>query len=268
MNNQETTLPIAVQLYTLREMPGDLDSTLAQVTAAGFTAVETVGDHGLTAAQMQELLDKHNLQIVSTHIALDTLQTNMAKIIAFNQAVGNDTLVVPYVQALREATDAAVYREYGRLLDQLGQRCRAEGMHLLYHNHDWELAMFDGRRGIDWLLDSGDPANLGFEADLGWIANVGVEPAEILQHYAGRCSHVHVKDLAAPGERPEDALREGVVLADVGHGRIQWPPILTAAHVAGTRWYIVEHDNPRDPIATISRSYEYLQSQLPAILQA
>ena len=61
MTAQERSLPIAVQLYTVRELPGSFEDTLAQVAAAGFSAVETIGDHGCTSAEMQALLEKHRL---------------------------------------------------------------------------------------------------------------------------------------------------------------------------------------------------------------
>ena len=89
MADQDTSLPIAVQLYSLRTLPGGFDDTLAQVAAVGFTAVETVGDHGLTADDMRALLEKHSLQVISTHLQLDALREHTREIIAFNQIMGN-----------------------------------------------------------------------------------------------------------------------------------------------------------------------------------
>jgi sugar phosphate isomerase/epimerase len=267
MSAHETALPIAVQLYTLRTLPGDLDATLAQVAAAGFSAVETVGDHGQSAAELRGLLAKHGLRVISSHLQLDTFRQQTREMIAFNQEIGNDTLVVPYIPALRGETRASVYQETGQILGELARQCRAEGVQLLYHNHNWELESIDGRLAIDWLFESAGP-DLGFEPDLAWITAAGVDPASVLQRYSGRCLRVHVKDLAAPGERLEDALFDGVVMADVGQGVIDWPRMLVAARDAGAAWYIVEHDNPRDPIASISRSLAYLRQQLPAALGA
>jgi sugar phosphate isomerase/epimerase len=265
MTIQTTSLPIAVQLYSLRTLPGSLDETLAQVAAAGYTAVETVGDHGRTAAELRALLDKHGLRVISTHLQLDALRERMREIIAFNRALGNDMLVVPYIPTLRGETRASVFRETGQLLGELSRRCQAEGMRLLYHNHNWEMVEIDGRLAIDWLFESAGP-DLGFEPDLAWISAAGVDPRAILQRYAGRCPRVHVKDLAPKGERPEDAVLDGVVMADVGYGTLDWPRLLREAHAAGAEWYIVEHDNPRDPVASVARSLAYLRDQLPGAL--
>jgi sugar phosphate isomerase/epimerase len=251
-------LPVAVQLYTLRTLTGGLDDTLAKVAAAGYTAVETVGDHGLSADDLGELLAKHGLQVISTHLQLDAFRERTSEMIAFNKALGNDMLVVPYIPALRDETRAEVYQEYGRILGDLARQCQAEGAQLLYHNHNWEMVTINGRLAIDLLFESAGP-DLGFEPDLAWIAAADMDPAMLLRRYTGRCLRVHVKDLAPKGERPEDALFNGIVMADVGAGTLDWPTLLAAAKDAGAKWYIVEHDNPRDPVASISRSIAYLR---------
>jgi sugar phosphate isomerase/epimerase len=262
MPTHATPPPIAVQLYSLRDLPGSFEDTLAQVAAAGFTAVESLGDHGYTAAALRELLDRHGLQVVSAHVQLDTLRNQLDDIMAFNQAIGNQTLVVAYIPWLRGELRAQVYQETGQLLGELGRHCNAAGMQLLYHNHDWEMAAIHGKLAIDWLLESADPHYLGFEPDLAWMAAANVDPVGLLQRYAGRCPRVHIKDLA-----PNAAASATVVMEDVGYGTLDWPRLLAAARDAGAAWYIIEHDNPADPIASVSRSLAYLRQQLPAILQ-
>jgi sugar phosphate isomerase/epimerase len=265
MTAQETILPVAVQLYSLRTLPGSLDDTLAQVAAVGYTAVETVSNHDCTAAEMRGLLDKHGLQVIATHLPLDNLRNNLSEIIAFNQSIGNDTLVVPYIPYLVGEKRVAVFQETGQLLGELAQRCQAEDMRLLYHNHHWEMLSIDGKLALDWLFDSaGD--DLGFEPDLAWISFAGIDPATLLQRYAGRCLRVHVKDLGTIDLKSPDQVMDGAVMADVGAGRLNWPVLLAAARDAGAAWYIVEHDNPRDPVASVSNSLDYLQQQLPAVL--
>jgi sugar phosphate isomerase/epimerase len=263
MPNHTPALPIAVQLYSLRNLPGSFAETLAQVAAAGFSAIESLGDHGYSATAMRALLETHGLQVVSSHVQIDALRdpVQMRDIIAFNQAIGNTTLVVAYIPWLRGELRAQVYQETGHLLSELGRQCSDAGMQLLYHNHDWEMVSIDGKLAIDWLFDSANPDHLGFEPDLAWIAAANVDPAALLHRYAGRCPRVHVKDLAPP-----DTLTSAVAMADVGEGTLTWPPLLAAARDAGAAWYIIEHDNPADPIASVSRSLRYLRQALPAIL--
>lgn len=267
MTSPKTTLPIAVQLYSLRMLSGSFDDTLAKVVGVGYTAVETVGNHGCTATEMRALLNKHGLQVIASHLSLDELRNNLPEVIAFNQAIGNDTLVAPYIPYLVGEKRAGVFQETGQLLDKLAQRCQTEGMRLLYHNHHWEMVEIDGKLALDWLFDSAGES-LGFEPDLAWITFAGVDPILLLRRYTGRCLRVHVKDLGNTDPNSPDQVMDGAVIADVGSGSLDWPALLPAARDAGATWYIVEHDNPRDPVINVSNSLAYLQQQLPAVLQA
>lgn len=248
------SLPIAVQLYSLRELEEPFDTVLADVAEIGYTGVETVDNHGLHADEMCALLDKHELQIVSSHIAMAVLEDDFDAVVAFNKAVGNHTLVIPWLPLALRAKNAAGWKAIGRKLDLLGRRCRDVDMRLLYHNHDFEITPYDGRLAIDWLLDGADPENLGFEPDLAWVIAGGADALDLLDRYQGRCPRVHVKDLAKPGESDNEK-----DLADVGYGQLKWDELLPAVQNASAEWLIVEHDLPPDPLASIRRSYEFLQ---------
>jgi len=250
------TLPISVQLYSLRHLPGGLDAILSTVAAAGYTAVETVNDHGIDVGEMQDLLEKYNLTVSSSHVGIQVLQEKLAHVINFNKFLGNPVIAVPAPYGPMWASSTAEdWRSLGRDLDAIGAKLRAAGMRLLYHNHGIEMQILDGTRALDWLFGAADPANLGYEPDLAWIAHGGADPVAILDQYAGRCPRVHVKDLAAPGTNEAE---KG--LADVGYGILDWSTLLPAAKAAGAEWYIVEHDEPTDPAASVKRSLDYLRS--------
>jgi hypothetical protein len=76
---------------------------------------------------------------------------------------------------------------------------------------------------------------------------------------------VHVKDLKRFPARPP---REGDVpdrnavlpdLADVGQGVIDGGTLLPQCWSAGIRHFIVEHDDPVEPMTSAERSYRYLE---------
>ncbi|GIV76249.1 sugar phosphate isomerase/epimerase [Litorilinea aerophila] len=257
MATSETLRPLAVQLYSLRHLEQSLDEKLAAVASIGYAGVETIGDHGLPASEMKALLEKHGLRAVSTHVGLQAVETELAKIIDFNQAIGNRHIVIPAIPQEQRPTDAAGWQALGQKLDRLGQQCAQAGMQLLYHNHAWEMALLDGKLAIDWLLEAADPAHLAWEPDLAWVARGGADGVELLQRYAGRCPRIHVKDLAPAGQGEDE-----MGFADVGHGTLNWDQLLPAAKAAGGEWYIVEHDLPKDPLRTIRRSFEFLQSRV------
>lgn len=250
-------LPIAVQLYSLRNLDMPFDEVLAEVAAIGYTGVETVGNHNLSAEEMKALLQKHQLQAVSSHVAISAMDEDLDGVIAFHQAIGNNVLVVPFLAPDDRATDSAGWQALGQRLDTLGQRCRAAGMQLLYHNHAFEMEIIEGKPAIDWIMAGASATNVGFEVDLAWVVRGGQDGVRMLQSHAGRCPRVHCKDLAPAGEN-EDQMG----FADVGHGTLDWSALLPAAQAAGAEWYIVEHDLPKEPLTSIRRSFEFLQAQL------
>jgi sugar phosphate isomerase/epimerase len=246
-------LPIAVQLYTLRDLPGGLPDQLRVASAAGYSAVETVGTHGLAAPELRRQLEAHGLRAVSSHVALSVLRDDLDAAVAFAHAIGNDTLVVPWLPQAERSSDRAGWQRLGEELGEIGARCADEGVRLLYHNHDFEMVELDGSPAIAWLLEAAQEDHLGFEPDIAWIVRGGGEPAALLERFAGRCPRVHVKDLAPAGT----AVDEGGWAA-VGSGTLDWDRWLRAANAAGAEWYVVEHDAPHDAAATIRESYAFL----------
>ncbi len=248
-----TDLPVAVQMYTLRTLQQPVDEIFAEISAIGYDGVELAGNYGLAAADLRSRLDAHGLRTASAHISLTDMEKDLPSIIRFNKILGNDTLIVPWLPVELRGATAESWRTLGTRLATLGRRCGYAGMRLLYHNHDFEMVTIDGRLAIDWLMDEASKEGVGFEIDLAWVTVGGQQPTEILARYAGRCPRVHVKDL---GDDPEER-----GFADVGHGKLDWAAILPAAKAAGAEWLVVEHDQPREPLTSIRRSYEFLSGQ-------
>jgi sugar phosphate isomerase/epimerase len=249
--------PIAVQMYTLRDA-GSLDQQLKIVHDAGVGAVETVGTQNVSAVELKRLLDRYAIKAISSHVQLADLRKDLDGVVAFNRSIGNTTLVVPYLAEKDRPTDAAGWTALGRELGQIAKRARAKGMRLAYHNHDFELVDFDGKTGLELLFAAAGP-DLQTELDLAWVARAGYDPAAMLGKFKGRMFAVHAKDNAPKGQAEDEG-----GFAAVGRGVLDWNAILPAAAGAGVRWYIIEHDHPRDPATVIQTGADYLREHLPA----
>src|SRR5690606_41850503 len=92
MSHTEAVLPLAVQMYTLRHLTDSLDQVLAHVGAIGYRGIETLGDHGMSADAFLDLLNKHGLEAVQTHVQLQALQENMDSVIAVHHVLVNTAL--------------------------------------------------------------------------------------------------------------------------------------------------------------------------------
>ncbi|QNH11993.1 sugar phosphate isomerase/epimerase [Xanthomonas sp. SI] len=252
--------PIAVQMYSLRNA-GSLEQQLKIVHDAGVGAVETVGTQNVSAVELKQLLDKYSIKAISSHVQLADLRKDLDAAVAFNRSIGNTTLVVPYLDQKDRPTDAAGWTALGKELGQLSKRVRAKGMRLAYHNHDFELVDFDGKTGLELLFAAAGP-DLQTELDLAWVARAGYDPAVMLGKFKGRMFAVHAKDNAPKGQAEDEG-----GFAAVGQGVLDWNAILPAAAGAGVRWYIIEHDRPRDPAAVVQTGADYLRAHLPASTQ-
>jgi sugar phosphate isomerase/epimerase len=248
------TLPLAVQLYTLRNWKVPPEEIFATVAGIGYSGVELAGTYGLSAAELRAKLEASGLKPVSAHVSLNDMEANLTEIIRYHKALGNDTLIVPWVSEEVRGKTAASWQALGQRLGALARRCEHAGMHFMYHNHDFEMVVIDGRPAIEWLMEGAKGGNVGFEIDVAWVQHGGQDVPAMLGRYAGRCSRIHAKDLG------DSAAEHG--LADVGAGKLDWDAILPAAKAAGVEWYIVEHDYPTDPVTSIRQSYAFLSQRV------
>jgi len=169
---------------------------------------------------------------------------------------------VPYLDKKDRPTDAAGWTALGQELGRIAAQANAQGMRLAYHNHDFELADFNGKTGLELLFAAAGP-DLKTELDLAWVARAGHDPVVMLGKFRGHVFAVHAKDNAPTGQAEDEG-----GFAAVGQGVLDWNAILPAAAAAGVQWYIVEHDQPRDPAKVIKTGADYLRQHLTATLPA
>ncbi len=235
--------PIAVQLYTVREAArDDFAGTLRRLAERGARAVEFAGYGGMTVPELKALLDELGMRVAGAHVPLTAWEGQLDATLADIVALGGEYAVVPWVPEERRG-GAAFARELAANLNRWAAAARQAGLGFAYHHHDFEffpLADGDGDTLFDILVKETDPDLVGIEVDVYWAARAGVDPAHLLRELQGRVPLLHLKDLD-PGPPPIDV--------PAGEGTLRWDDILPAASAAGARWWIVEQDNPADPVA-------------------
>lgn len=252
----EAELPIAVQMYTLRDF-GTLEERMAAVEAAGVGAIETVGTQDVTADELNALLGAHGLEVVSSHTQLAALREDLSAVVEFNRAVGNRTITVPFLAEDQRPTDEAGWRALGEELNGFAEELAAEDMRLAYHNHAFEMVTFGGEEtALEIMLDAA-PTVLA-QIDVAWVARADLDPADYLGRFDGRVFAIHAKDNAPEGEAED---QRG--FAALGEGVLNWATILPAAEAAGVEWYIIEHDQPLDAGAVVQTGADFLRAELP-----
>jgi sugar phosphate isomerase/epimerase len=254
---------VGVQLYTVRDlMKEDFDGTIAKVAKIGYKEVEFAGYFGRTGAQVRAACDKNGLTAISTHVQYDELDDKFPSVIETSRTIGLKYIVCPFIQEeLRKSPD--IWKRAAEKFNRCGEATKKAGMQFAYHNHWFEFLPVDGKFPYDELLKECDGNLVKMEMDLCWITAAGADPLKYFNQYPGRFPLVHVKDLhSIPKVTAGGAQNYGdtVDLTEVGSGLIDWKRIFAKADEAGIKHYIVEHDHPKQPLESIAKSYEYLNT--------
>jgi len=260
-----------LQLYSLRDYIGqDVKGVLAKVAKAGYQQVETYGyspeKHfwGLKPTEFKAVLAANGLTTPSGHYDLgDYLRTGdealLAPTIAAAKACGQQYLIVPYLEEKLRATPAD-FQALATKLNKAGTRCKAAGLRLGYHNHDFEFKPLGGGTLYNVLLKETDPALVAFELDIYWVVRAGQDPARLMQAHPKRFPLWHVKDM----DKANPDLN-----TEVGRGSIDYHKLMTYAGTAGLKYPIMEQENfTLDAYQSITQSAAYMRKSLFATKKA
>ncbi|MHB9031193.1 MAG: sugar phosphate isomerase/epimerase family protein [Candidatus Latescibacterota bacterium] len=234
------TKPVALQLYTVRELAGkDFTGTLEKVAKIGYDGVEFAGYGGLSAKEMKQRLDDLGLKCAGTHEGFESLEKNLAEVIDYNREIGNKFLVCPSMPGEWRDKGADGFRAFGQRMNAIGEQANKAGMRLCYHNHSFEFKKENDKYLIEYLFEAVDPKLVGAEVDVYWVQHGGEDPASFIRRHAGRCPLIHMKDMA------KDASHG---FAPVGTGILDNKAIIRASRDAKAEWFTVEQDSSKQPI--------------------
>jgi sugar phosphate isomerase/epimerase len=238
------------QLYSARNFP-PLADTLRMLKDLGYTAVEGYGALYADEAKVKELTDNLSacgLRMPTGHFSLDMLENQPERVLEIARALDIETIYCPHIAADQRPDGAAGWLAFGQRLQETGKRYRDAGLGFGWHNHDFEfrqtpegtipqMAIFEGGPDLEW------------EADLAWVIKGGADPREYVEAFGKRLTAVHLKDIAPEGEnRDEDGW------ADLGEGTVDWKALMAALRGTACKYFIVEHDNPKDARRFAERS--------------
>lgn len=240
---------IGVQLYTVRrDLARDFEGTISRIAEIGYRELEFAGYHDKSPAEIRALLARLNLTAPSSHVPIEAFRSDTSAAIAAATQVGHRYLIVPWLapEARRSLDD---YRRLAEELNRIGEKVKAAGMQLGYHNHDFELEPMGGSVPLDVLMNGTEANLVVLELDLYWATKAGADPLSYFSRFPGRVQLVHVKDSAgAPDHR----------MVDVGRGTIDFAKIFSRREQAGLRHAFVEHDDPANPLETLRVSHAHL----------
>lgn len=268
--------PIALQLYSVRDyMERDLEGTIKAVAKMGYEGVEFAGLFGRTPAQIKAVCEEAGIRPLSAHVPFDEMKKDPEGVAAAYAEIGVMCVVIPWLgQEYLPGSDG--YGEFCQVVSRMAEALKPYGIHLCYHNHDFEFEKVDGKYKLDHIYDDNDASLLKAQIDTCW-AEVGMgDPAAYLSKFVGRAPTVHLKDHA--GEKSDhmyaligkdddndasEKEQEAFELRPVGYGKLNFPAILEAAERVGAQWVIVEQDQAsmgKDSMGCAQMSLAYVRS--------
>ncbi|HEY5551401.1 MAG TPA: sugar phosphate isomerase/epimerase [Opitutaceae bacterium] len=236
--------PISLQLWSVRtHASADFPAMIAKVAKAGYDGVETAGYGNVDATTAAKAITDNGLKVSGMHVGIARLRTELTQVAVEAHALGSPHIICPFLPPPL-FTSASACQALGEELNEIGARLRGLGFSFHYHNHAHEIAIVDGRRALDWLLDAAEPRNLGCQLDVYWAHVGGKPPADYIREQGRRIRLLHIKDEA-----------------ELGSGPVDFPPIFAAASSIGAvEWHIVEIEKyNHDPLESARLSLETLR---------
>ena len=244
---------IGLQLYSIKELTEkDFFGSLEKVAKIGYQGVEFAGFFGAPASELKKVLDDLGIVPCGSHTGIDALEEELNRVIDYNLEIGNQYIICPGLpEHMRDSYDA--YLKLADKFNEIGQKCKDQGIQFGYHNHDVEFQKFNGEYGLDILLSNTQPDLVHMELDTFWVEYAGLKSVDFMKKYPKQHSSlIHIKDMKSLDEK---------ISTEVGNGIMDFVEIINLAKELGTKWYIVEQEELEMPqLESIEKSLEYLNS--------
>ena len=250
--------------YSMSGSNLDFEGQLALTGKMGYTGVEFAGSNygGMNAEQLNATLKKYGIGAISAHVRLE----NVLKDLPLIKAVGCKYIIVASHYFTNEAETKALAAQ----MNEIGKKCREEGIWLGYHNHTAEFNTDGGKYLLEILIENTDPQYVVFQIDAGWAAAAGIDVIAFFKKHAGRIKLIHANesDIVIGPEKPhnmadrkldengrpvfseeEMILRKKKNEADcpMGKGLLNWNEAIAVAREIGVEEYIVERRHSYAP---------------------
>ena len=259
--------PIGIQLWTLRDtLPKDVKGVLAQVGKVGFNEVETFGYSpsngffGTSVKDFKSMLCDNGLKATSNHFDFNGYIENgstesLKSYIETANILGSEYVTVPYIVENLRGKSVDDYKKLALKINKAAELCKASGLRLAYHNHDFEFEKFESTTGYEVLLNNTDKNLVDFEMDLYWVVRSGNNPLQLFKEHPGRFKMWHVKDM--------DKINP-TFNAEIGTGSIDFKAIFAEAELSGMKRFFLEHETnyKPNPIESAAISYNYIKNNL------
>jgi sugar phosphate isomerase/epimerase len=275
-NGLPQTKTMGLQLFTFfNVIDSDVTGTLKRIADIGYKNIESAfsrkgGYYGMKAKEFASFLKENGMSWKAHHVLgapfklppnakppvgadgkpisippMRNLKDNMQELVD-EAAEGGVEYLVCANTPINTLDDIKSSIE---VLNKTDEACKKAGVGFAYHNHDAEFLEVEGQIPYEMFLSQ---TKMQMELDLAWATKGGKDPVELFKQHSGRFPLWHVKDID----------KEMKNVLPVGEGIIDYKRIFDNASASGMKYFFVEHDMPKDPMASITSSFNHLKKML------
>ncbi|MCR4594629.1 MAG: myo-inosose-2 dehydratase [Clostridiales bacterium] len=282
LDKNKVKLGIAPIAWTNDDMPdlgkeNTFEQCISEMALAGFTGCEVGNKYPRNTAVLKKALQLRGMQICNAWFSSFLLTEPYEKVekdfidhITFLKEMGAKVVGISEQGHSIQGTDKAIFEEkyvmndeeWDRLctgINKLGRVAKDMGIKMCLHHHMGTVVQTEAE--VDRLMANTDPEVFGLLFDSGHLAYCGEDYMSVLNKYADRIYHVHLKDI-----RPEIVKKvkdehlsflQGVRLGAFtvpGDGAIDFKPIFDVLEKTGYEGYVLV-EAEQDP--AIANPFEY-----------
>ncbi len=258
---------IAVQMYSVRDLiGGDVSqpdkyktytTILKNLANMGYTAVEAANYndgkfYGRTPKDFKKDIETAGMRVLSSHTGKGLSEAEIAsgdfseslkwwdQAIKDHKAAGMSYIVTPYLGVPKTLKELQAYCDY---FNEIGKRCKANGLKYGYHNHAHEFQKVEDQTMYDYMITHTNPEYVFFEMDVYWVVRGQNSPVAYFKKYPGRFHILHIKDDREIGQS----------------GMVGFDAIFNNTKVAGVENIVVEVERYNLPVEeSVKASIDYL----------
>ncbi len=243
------------QVWTIRkELLDDFAGTLKKMADLGYSEVEMCSPLGYSMAgfkplneisgtEMKKIIDDAGLVCSSSHFTGPELINSLDNRIEWASQIGMKQMAQSMPKIPRNAS-LDDWRKSAQDLNAIGEKTRAAGIQMVYHNHHFEFEEIDGQLIYDVLLEELDPDLVKMQFQVA-VIDKGFKAQDYFRKHPDRFISAHLADYSAELEKQ----------VPIGQGIVDWEDLFKAADKVGVKNYFVE----MDPV-TFKESADFLKS--------
>jgi len=242
------------QTWTIREqLVQDLPGTVKKMAEMGYKELEMCSPLGYidsgfgplnkySGNELRKMIEDQGLICSSSHYTFDELQNSLDNRIEWATQLGMKQMILSSFWLPDGSVDE--YRKACDELNTMGEKTKAAGIQMGYHNHNMEFEMRGDELIYDEMLKVLDPDLVKMQFQVA-VVSIGYNAADYFRKYPGRFISAHLSDYS------QDLKNQ----VPIGQGVVNWNDFFEASKVGGVQNFYVEMDPE-----TFKASAEYLLS--------